>query len=251
VKPVLISLYDESGNMVRPWAEAGFHCYCVDILNDDRTEQVGEGFITFIKANMYDTKTIRDAINTGAVIIFAFPPCTDLAVSGARHFEAKKAKNPLYREEAMALVYAARDIAETCQVPYSIENPVSVISTEWRKPNYTFHPCDFGGYLPEDDIHPRWPDYIEPRDAYEKNTCLWTGGGFIMPPKRSVEPVRLTYIAKDGSTITGSKQFGKLGGKSAKTKQIRSETPRGFAKAVFAANYAAAMARWDLMRQAA
>jgi hypothetical protein len=94
----------------------------------------------------------------------------------------------------------------------------------WRKPDYYFDPCDYGGYLPEDDQHPLWPDYIAPRDAYTKKTSLWTGGSFKMPEKRQVEPL----------SPGASQQYRKLGGKSQKTKNIRSATPRGFAKALFA-----------------
>jgi hypothetical protein len=57
-----------------------------------------------------------------------------------------------------------------------------------------------------------------------------------MPPRASVEPVVLSYTREDGSVTTGSPQWGKLGGKSLKTKNIRSATPRGFARAVYLAN---------------
>lgn len=75
------------------------------------------------------------------------------------------------------------------------------------------------------EAHPKWPDYIAPRDAYPKKTCLWTGGVFVMPATLPVTP-------EDGH----SRQHLKLGGKSMKTKNIRSATPRGFARAVFEAN---------------
>ena len=131
----------------------------------------------------------------------------------------------------MALVYMARDIGEAYGVPYAIENPVSVISSEWRKPDHMFQPCDFGGYLPEDDTSP-YPDIIPARDAYTKKTCLWTGNGFVMPAKRPVDPVKY----QDRNGLNYSALHWKLGGKSLRTKNIRSATPRGFAQAVFAAN---------------
>jgi hypothetical protein len=95
-----------------------------------------------------------------------------------------------------------------------------------------FQPCDFGGYLPEDDGGNPYPDIIPARDAYTKKTCLWTGNGFVMPAKRPVEPEKFT--GKNGLNFSGPAW--KLGGKSLRTKNIRSATPRGFAKAVFAAN---------------
>ena len=90
-----------------------------------------------------------------------------------------------------------------------------------------FHPYEYGGYIPQQDAtHPQWPDHIAPRDAYPKKTCLWTGGGFVMPETKPVEP-------ENGY----SRQHKTLGGKSLKTKNIRSATPRGFAQAVFDANH--------------
>lgn len=159
-------------------------------------------------------------------IIFGFPPCTDLAVSGSMHFEKKHKANPEFQNEATALARQVEKLGSLVGCPWFAENPVSVLSTLWRKPDHLFHPYEYGGYLPEDDSHPRWPEYIAPRDHYRKKTCLWTGNGFIMPTKKSL-----------GDPSEDSKQHRKLGGKSAKTKQIRSETPRGFAIAVAEANY--------------
>lgn len=214
----VVSLFDMTGNMVRPWAEAGFNCYCFDIQNDNRVD----GNIHYMKADLYSDVWREYIKELNPDMLFAFPPCTDLAVSGASHFKKKAAANPNYRAEAMALVYLARDIGEAVGCPYMIENPISVISSEWRKPDHKFHPHQYGGYLPEDDTHPDWPEYIAPRDAYPKLTCLWTGNGFTMPDKRPV-------AVPEGF----SAQYKKLGGKSIKTKNIRSATPRGFALAVY------------------
>lgn len=221
---VVVSLFDESGNMGRPWAEAGYVVHCYDILNDDSSEDVGEkgGRIIYHRKDLRDDATISAIVALAPRIVFGFPPCTDMAVSGAAHFASKRAKNPRFQEEAAELARVVERIGDACGCPWFAENPVSVLATLWRKPNFRFQPYEFGGYLPEDDVHPRWPHHIKPRDAYPKQTCLWVGGGFALPEKRPV-PV----IAFSGQ------QSMPLGGKSAKTKQIRSETPRGFAKAVF------------------
>jgi len=221
----IVSLFDMTGNMVKPWAEIGYKCHIFDLQNEGlyHADKNG-GVIVKHSADLYDNKWL-DVIKTlNPAIIFAFPPCTDLAVSGAAHFASKKLANPNYRQEAMNLVYLGRDIAEAIGCPYMIENPVSVISTEWRKPNFKFHPHEYGGYLPKDDVHPEYPEYILPRDAYPKKTCLWTGNGFEMPSIKSV------MDATEAGAY--SLQYKKLGGKSLKTKNIRSATPRGFAKAV-------------------
>jgi len=109
--------------------------------------------------------------------------------------------------------------------PYVIENPVSILSSLWRKPDAYVHPSDFGGYCPEGP-HPEFPGVIPEKDAYRKKTCLWYGNGFIMPPKR---PVEVTEENNPG--------WAKLGGKSARTKYIRSLTPRGLSRAIYEANH--------------
>ena len=91
-----------------------------------------------------------------------------------------------------------------------IENPSSTFSSYWRRPNHTFDPCDFGGYL------------SPPGDAYTKKTCLWTGNGFVMPERRRVAPVEGSRMHK----LPPSEDRANL----------RSETPKGFALATFEAN---------------
>lgn len=224
---VVISLFDESGNMVRPWAEVGCSCYCFDIVNprQERIEQVGHGEIHYRHIDFRTTEALQQVRDCKPDILFGFPPCTDLAVSGAAHFAHKLQNDPLVFVKALYLAKITPNLGEELQIPWFIENPVGKLSTMYRKPDYIFNPRDFGGYLPEDDVHPRFPEYIVPRDAYNKKTCLWVGQGLRFPAKRIVQAE--THL---------SKQHTALGGKSAKTKKIRSETPRGFAKAVFEAN---------------
>jgi len=214
----ILSLFDYTTETVKPWAEAGYLCYCVDVQHP--AGETREGNIIRVGADIHKWEP---PTNVQFVFMASFPPCTDLAVSGAKHFASKLKANPEYRREAMALVYRARDIGEALGVPYYIENPVSVISSEWRKPDHTFNPSDYGGYIPAgEEQHPIWPDIIPPRDAYTKRTCLWTGGGFVMPQRA---PVPVPEAVFHG--------WAKLGGKSLRTKNIRSATPRGFAVAVF------------------
>lgn len=225
----VVCLYEESGFSADEWAKNGYDVYCYDIAHEKRKEVVvGKGRKIFVPWDARDNDQCTEIVrrHTGrTAIVLAFPPCDDLAVSGSMHFASKKAKNPNYRREAMELVYRAKQIGELLKCPYVIENPVSVISTEWRKPDYIFNPYEYGGYLPEDDAHPTYPKYIAPRDAYPKKTCYWTGGGFVMPPKKPVA-VELGY----------SRQHRLLGGKSKRTKQIRSASPRGVNRAIYMSN---------------
>lgn len=80
------------------------------------------------------------------------PPCTHLAVSGARHFAAKRADGR--QQEALAFVQALLDSPIAC---IALENPVSIISTFIRKPDQTIQPYQFG--------------HME-----RKATCLWIKG---------------------------------------------------------------------------
>lgn len=223
---VLVSLFDESGNMVRPWAEAGWTCFCVDILNETGVENVGKGAIVYLNLDLTKAESLRMLAQLNPQIIFGFPPCTDLAVSGSMHFASKAAKDPKFQIKAVQLAKQVMKLGNMTKAPWFVENPVSVLASMWRKPDHYFHPYEYGMYLPAHDIHPRWPEYIAGQDHYRKKTAIWCGNGFIMPPKRSM-----------GDPGEDSKQHRKLGGKSAKTKQIRSETPRGFAKAVYIHNH--------------
>ena len=212
----VVSLYDHSGIMARPWVEAGHEAFAIDII-PNTTDDSG---VIHLTVNVLDPSV--DILVESADLLFAFPPCTDLAVSGAAHFAAK---GPQVRIDAMRLVYRARDLGERYAIPYMIENPVSVIATEWRKPDYYFHPYEYGGYLPEDHVNTE--PLIPSKDAYPKKTCLWVGNGFRIPPIKPVD-------CPEGY----SPQHLYLGGKSERTKRIRSLTPEGFARAVYAANHA-------------
>jgi hypothetical protein len=224
---VIVSLFDHSGNALIPWAMAGHQCYAFDLLHNGESTRTfqGGGSITFIEADLSCPGTLEFIAIREPRFISAFPPCTDMAVSGARHFRAKADKDPGFQIKAARLARAAELLGQWVGCPWYAENPVSVLSSLWRKPDFSFHPWQYGGYLSEHDKHPRWPEYIAARDAYPKKTCIWAGNGFVMPRPIPVD-VDPGY----------STQFKRLGGKSAKTKSIRSETPRGFAQAVFEAN---------------
>lgn len=227
-KGIVISLFDFTGEALRPWADAGYTCFAFDIQHP-KEGRVNQG-ICYQYADLHSRETLSAIQNEFAdkpvVFGMAFPVCTDMAVSGAAHFKRKAEKDPDFQTKAVNYAIWVADLFDKMGVPYFIENPVSVLATKWRKPDYNFHPYEYGGYIPDDQIeHPRWPEYIAPRDAYPKKTCLWTGGGFVMPWKVAVT------VKKGYAT-----QHLKLCGKSQRTKDIRSATPRGFAIAIYDAN---------------
>jgi hypothetical protein len=199
----VISLFDYTGNMLIPWAEAGYDCHAVDIQHSDS----GLGFTAHnidLLARPQELY-LRFADGTPIAFVAAFPPCDHLAVSGARWFRGKGLRS---LQDSIALFAAAAEFCEWSGAPYLIENPVSTISSYWRKPDHSFHPWEYAG--------------IEPADNYTKKTCLWTGGGFVMPARQPGhgEPDDRIHKCPPGPDRAN----------------IRSATPMGFARAVFEAN---------------
>lgn len=223
MKDVAIFLFDLTGIMAIPWLEAGYTCYIVDIQHQIGIQQDKKNPLLFrVGADLRNGWLPPVDVVGRVAFVAAFPECTNVAVCGAKHFLSK---GPRALSLSLDLFATSKEIGEWCKSPYMIENPVSTFSTYCGKPDYIFNPSDYGGYLPENDKHPTWPDHIAPRDAYPKKTCLWVGGGFVMPEPCPVD-------VPPGFSM----QFYKLGGKSLKTKNIRSATPRGFSGAVFLAN---------------
>ena len=205
--PTILSLFDESGAMVKPWTDAGYDAIIVDMQHPAGVTRIDERTIA-IGANIRDIIFTLEGLGD-IVFVTAFPPCTDLAVSGARWFKAKAAKNHQFQFEAMELVYIAKHIANHHNVPYMIENPVSRISTLWRKPDFIFQPYEYSGLCSDDN--------------YTKKTCLWTGNGFAMP------------VPNYDPSIEVDDRIHKMGPSPERAK-MRSKTPMGFARAVFEAN---------------
>ena len=230
---IVISLYDYTGVAVVPWAKAGHICYCYDIQhNGAKSESFeGGGSIHYMNADLHHWRTLMkiyyDFKDKDVVFGMGFPVCTDLAVSGAAWFKSKAEKDPFFQKTATRHAKWCSRLFTSLSIPFYIENPVSRLATLWRKPDHMFHPYEYGGYIKSgEEVHPLYPDYIAPSDAYSKKTCLWTGNSFKMPEKAPV----------DCENYGSSTQHAKLGGKSLKTKNIRSATPRGFAEAVYQAN---------------
>ena len=221
-----IFLYDYTGLMAKPWLDAAYECWCFDGQHEKGITRDG----LHVKVGMWlhptSAEAIRLIVGDGVCFVFGFPECTDLTAAGAKHWKKKRESNPLFQHDAMALADLVRQVGELCEAPWAFENPVGALSTLYRKPDFSFNPCDFGGHLPDADSHPVYPDIYPPRDAYNKNTCIWCGNGFVEPERKRIEPA-----SKDNPG------WKKCGGKSTRTKNIRSATPRGFALAVFEANH--------------
>lgn len=198
---LVVSLCDRTGVMVQPWADAGFDCVCVDLQHSIRRDRF-DGRIRYTWGDVRSWEPMQRPC-----IVFAFPPCTDLAVSGARDFVTKGG----YRlADALEIAEACKRAGAWSGSPWMIENPVGRLSSCWREPDATFDPCDYAGYRGGEE------------DRYTKRTCIWHGGGFCMPLKDRQEPTE------------GSRMH--LLPPSDDRADLRSVTPAGFARAVFEAN---------------
>lgn len=214
----VISLCDLTGNMVRPWADAGYECWCFDVehlIRVPRQERVGSGIINFVWG---DARSVRRPTSKRIAAVFAFPPCTHVSGSGAQDWP-KKGGHLL--RDTLEIFEACRQVCEWSGAPYCIENPVGKLSSIQHigKPDYYFEPFHYTAF--------------ERNDHYTKKTCLWTGNGFVMPPE-----------ARD-PTLAGVKPDDRIHKASPGDDRadIRSVTPMGFARAVFYANSPAALMR--------
>lgn len=229
LKRKAIFLYDFTGLMAQPWLDAGYECWCFDgqheagITRDGNHVKVGMWFSAVDK--LKQARQIAEMVGDGVLFVFGFPDCRDLTNAGSKHFEGKRQANPMFQIEAVELADLVRIVGVITGVPWAFENPIGKLSSIYRKPDFKFHPCNFAGYLPAGDKHPLYPEVYPGRDRYNKTTHIWCGNGFKKPRNKHIDPV---YKENPGWKLCG--------GKSTRTKNIRSVTPRGFAQAVFEAN---------------
>ena len=206
---MVISLCDLTGNFVRPWVDAGFDAILVDPQHGFSSS---DGTTTKLALTVEEALPhLGDIVRLGGVVFVAgFPPCTDLSVSGARWFAAKRAADPMFQAKAVAVAEQCRTLGQLSGAPWMVENPVSVLRRVFGKADHSFHPHDYTAF--------------EPADNYTKKTCLWTGGGFVMPA-----PQRDPSLGEPDDRIFKAPPSWGRG-------NFRSATPMGFARAVFQAN---------------
>jgi hypothetical protein len=206
MKKLLISLFDISGVWSVPYLRNGYHVIRIDIKDG----------IDLMKWNY----RLIDMKRYSEVRILIAQPCTCYALSGNRHKKARMkngefdaAQKLVKRVEKIVSYFNSTGKLKT----WALENPATDIHThnKWLGlPVLKFNPCDFAGYSKD----------IE-SNRYNKQT--WIFGSFIVPAKKRVEPI---YKENPG--------WKKLGGKSERTKELRSVTPDGFAEAFYKFNHA-------------
>jgi hypothetical protein len=106
---------------------------------------------------------VRDILFARWDLMIAHPPCNDLAVSGARHFQAKRMTGRQARSIAFFM-----ELTEAPIPRIAIENPVGVMSSLYRKPNQIIQPWHFG-------------------HGETKATCLWLKNLPLLRPTMIVD----------------------------------------------------------------
>jgi hypothetical protein len=145
---------------------------------------------------------VRDVLDYPWDLMIAHPPCTDLAVSGARHFTAKRLDGRQQIGASFVLMLSKSDIPRI-----AIENPIGILSSLWRKPEQIVQPYEYG-------------------HSESKSTCLWLKNLPTLKPTNI-----LTMPAKgywDNQTPSGQNKLGP----SEDRWKIRSATYTGIADAM-------------------
>ena len=172
-----------SGTVRDAFTDAGHHAVSVDLLESETPGPHYSGF------------DVRYYMHGPWDLMIAHPPCTHLAVSGARWFKDKKKEQELAMKLVMDLLGAKIE-------KIALENPVGIISTQYRKPDQIIHPWMFG-------------------DPYTKRTCLWL--------KNLPKLVPTDIVDKGEIVVHGGKRIPKW---YSNHKKQRDRTFKGIAKAM-------------------
>ena len=120
---------------------------------------------------------VMDIIGAGWDLMIAHPPCTHLAVSGARHFAKKREDGRQQQGIDFFMALARADIPR-----YAIENPIGIMSSIWRKPDQIIQPWEYG-------------------HSVTKYTCLWLKGLPALTPTNIVDKGTI-WTAKSGKRMS-------------------------------------------------
>jgi site-specific DNA-cytosine methylase len=164
--PRVLIACEFSGTVRRAFAARGWDAWSCDILEADEDSP------------QHIIGDVREAMDCGWDLLIAHPPCTHLAVSGARWFTAKRV------EQASALAFV-RFLLDAPVPHIALENPVSIISSRIRKPDQVIQPWQFG-------------------HGETKATCLWLKALPLLQPTHIVSG-RDARIHRMAPSLTRSK----------------------------------------------
>ena len=151
-------------------------------------------------------------LHKGWDMLIAFPPCTHLAVSGARHFEQKIKDGRQQQGIDFFMEMINAPIDKIC-----VENPIGIMSTKYRKPSQIIQPYMFG-------------------DKAQKSTCLWLKNLPLLVPTNIVEKGEfIEFVSKKGVKKRQPKWYFdalKNSKNASERSKLRSKTFKGIAKAM-------------------
>lgn len=213
---------EESQRVCTEFRKKGHEAYSCDILecSGGHPEWHIKGDVLPLLNAMSKTFCTMDGethtVNGPWDLIIAHPPCTDLAVSGARWFKEKQKDG----RQQKAIDFFMKFINADCP-KIAVENPICIMSKKYRKPDQIIQPYEYG--------HPT-----------KKSTCLWLKGLPKLIPTNIVEPKLVTYTKKDGTKVVfgyGMDESRDENGKiiawnDPRTAKLRSKTFPGIAKAM-------------------
>lgn len=183
-------------------------CECSGTVRDAFLAKGHDAWSCDLKANPSDRHIQGDAldiISEGWDLVIAHPPCTHLAVSGAKHFETKR--GPI-QEEAIRFFM---DIVDHCDLyadHWCIENPIGIMSDHYRKPDQIIQPWMFG-------------------HSVCKSTCLWLHELLPLQATNIVDKGEF-YVSPKGQRFSKSLCHGTANNRGAR----RSVTYEGIARAM-------------------
>ena len=145
---------EHSGRVRQAFRDAGHDAWSCDLLpaEDGSPYHMQRDVLSVLVGRTWADERVNGGRTAPWDLLIAHPPCTHLAVSGARHFQAKRADGR--QQEAIDFFLA---LARAPIPRIAIENPVCIMSSAWRKPDQTIQPWMFG-------------------HGETKATCLWLKG---------------------------------------------------------------------------
>lgn len=187
---------EESQAVCNEFRRLGHEAYSCDIIDQSGGHpewHIKQDVLPLLNGNCYfeTTDGVKHIISSKWDMIIAFPPCTHLAVSGALHFEKKRANG----DQRWGIDFFGKFLTADCD-RISIENPVGIISGDYipkwfpdlaekyglpKKPTQIIHPWMFG-------------------DNFSKSTCLWLKGLTPLVPIVTEQPPLewKEWVGKDG-----------------------------------------------------
>jgi len=162
---------EESGVVTEAFRNRGFNAWSCDLLPTSGNHpewHIQDDAIKVMKSQKWDC-------------IISHPPCTYLTVTGNKWMKPEfKNRFPNRAQQRIDAIQFFMEFANADCDYIAIENPVSIMATEWRKPNQYTHPYFFG-------------------DPHSKKTGLWLKGLPLLKPTNMVEPEM--YVYKTGKKV--------------------------------------------------